>query len=165
MKTVGALTVTKEGDRELALTRIFGAPREKLFDAWTQPELIKQWLAPRGTVLAVCDIDLRVGGAYRYVWHGPNGERMGMRGVYREIVRPERIVNTETFDESWYPGSAVGTAVLTERAGRTTLTTTVRYESREARQAVLESPMEQGLGAGYDKLAELLASTEAQAVR
>ena len=160
------LQVVARGEREIVITRDFDAPRALVFDALTKPELVKRWLGVfGGWTLAVCDIDLRVGGAYRYVWHGPNGERMGMRGVYREIVRPERIVNTETFDESWYPGSAVGTAVLTERAGRTTLTTTVLYESREARQAVLESPMEQGLGAGYDKLAELLASTEAQAVR
>jgi uncharacterized protein YndB with AHSA1/START domain len=82
-----------------------------------------------------------------------------MGGVFREIVPPERIVSTEKFDESWYPGEAVGTVVLTEQGGQTTLTQTVQYQSREAREAVLKSPMESGVGAGYDRLAELLAST------
>ena len=84
-----------------------------------------------------------------------------MGGVFREIVPPERIVSTEKFDESWYPGEAVGTVVLTEEGGKTTLTQTVQYQSREAREAVLKSPMESGVAAGYDRLAELLASTRA----
>ncbi len=83
---------------------------------------------------------------------------MGMGGVFREIVPPERIVSTEKFDEAWYPGEAVGTVVLTEEGGKTTLTQTVQYQSREAREAVLKSPMESGVAAGYDRLAELLAS-------
>jgi len=86
---------------------------------------------------------------------------MGMGGVYREIVAPERIVNTEKFDESWYPGEAVDTLVLVEQRGKTTLTLTVRYESWEARDAVLKSGMESGVAASYDRLAELLASTPA----
>ena len=84
-----------------------------------------------------------------------------MGGVFREIVPPERIVSTEKFDESWYAGEAVGTVVLTEEGGKTTLTQTVQYQSREAREAVLKSPMESGVAAGYDRLAELLASTRA----
>ena len=87
---------------------------------------------------------------------------MGMRGVFREIVPPERIVSTEQFDESWYPGGAVGTATLVEQGGTTTLTTTVRYDSREARDAVLKSPMEQGAAAGYDVLDQFLAASLAQ---
>jgi uncharacterized protein YndB with AHSA1/START domain len=83
---------------------------------------------------------------------------MGMRGIYREVVPPARLVATEVFDESWYPGEAVDTLELVERDGRTILTVTVRYESREARDAVLQSPMEQGVAAGYDKLAEVLAT-------
>jgi uncharacterized protein YndB with AHSA1/START domain len=106
-------------------------------------------------------MDLRVGGAYRYVWRGPNGVEMGMRGVYREVVVPERIVATEKFDQSWYPGEAVSTVVMVQEGDRTTLTLTVRYESREARDAVLKSPMESGVAAGFDKLEELLASTPA----
>jgi uncharacterized protein YndB with AHSA1/START domain len=84
-----------------------------------------------------------------------------MDGVFREIVPPERIVSTEKFDEAWYPGEAVGTVVLTEEGGKTTLTQTVQYQSREAREAVMKSPMESGVAAGYDRLEELLASTMA----
>ena len=87
---------------------------------------------------------------------------MGMRGVYREIVPPERIAGTEQFDDPWYPGEAFGTYVLEQQGGKTTLTLTVRYESREARDAVLKTPMEQGVVAGYDRLAELLAALRAQ---
>jgi len=101
---------------------------------------------------------MRTGGSYRYVWHGPGGIVMGMRGTYREVVPPERVVQTERFDEAWYPGEAVGTMVLTEQGGQTTLTTTVLYESKEARDTVLRSPMEEGVGAGFDNLERLLAT-------
>ncbi len=88
---------------------------------------------------------------------------MGMRGVYREVVPPERIVATESFDDPWYEGEAVGTVVFDEEGGKTTLKTTVRYASKEVRDAVLRTPMEQGAAASYDKLAELLASQDAGA--
>lgn len=160
MKNTGTLQVTTPSDREIAMTRVFDAPRSLVFDALTKPELLKRWLGVfGGWSLAVCEIDLRVGGTYRYVWRGADGAEMGMRGVYREIVRPERIVATESFDEPWYPGEALDTMVLIEQGGKTTLTTTVLHESREARDGVLKSPMEQGVAASYDKLAELLAST------
>ena len=157
------LKVEARGDREIVMTRAFDAHRELVFDALTRPELLKRWFgAIGGWSLAVCDVDLRVGGGYRYVWRGPDGAQMGMRGVFREIVPPERIVSTEQFDESWYPGGAVGTATLVEQGGTTTLTTTVRYDSREARDAVLKSPMEQGAAAGYDVLDQFLVDSVAQ---
>lgn len=153
------LTVTARGDRELVMTRSFEAPRELVFQAFTRPELLKRWFGVfGGWSLEVCDVDLRVGGSFRYLWRGPDGITMGMRGEYREVVPPARIVSTESFDESWYPGGAVGTMVLTEDRGTTTVTTTVRYESKEARDAVLRSPMEQGVGAGFDQLEAVLAS-------
>lgn len=156
------LTVTARGDREVEMTRSFDAPRELVFQALTRPELLRRWFGVfGGWSLEICDIDLRVGGSYRYLWRGPDGITMGMRGEYREVVPPERIVSTERFDESWYPGGAVGTMVLTEARGTTTITTTVRYESKEARDAVLRSPMEQGVGAGYDHLEALLATLNA----
>jgi len=157
------LKLTTPSDREIAMTRVFDAPRQLVFDAHTKPDLVRQWLlGPPGWSMPVCEIDLRVGGKYRYVWrHDRDGTEMGMGGVYREIVPPERIVNTEKFDEAWYPGEAVDTLVLAERGGRTTLTLTVRYESRDARDAVLKSGMESGVAASYDRLAELLASTPA----
>jgi uncharacterized protein YndB with AHSA1/START domain len=154
------LKVTASGDREIVMTRVFDAPRRLVFDACTKPELVKRWLlGPDGWSMPVCEIDLRVGGKYRYVWRRDrDGTDMGMGGVYREIVAPERIVATEVFDDPWYPGEAVGTLVLVEQGGKTTLTQTMLYESRETRDAVLKSPMESGVAASYDRLAELLAS-------
>ena len=158
MKNIGNLTVTTPTDREIEMTRVFDAPRRLVFEALTKPELVKQWLlGPPGWTMPVCEIDLRVGGGFRYVWHGAGGEQMGMRGVYREIVPPERIVATESFDEPWYPGEAVGTYILAEQAGKTTLTFTVRYGSRETRDAVLKTGMDTGVAASFDRLAELVA--------
>ncbi|HWZ85083.1 MAG TPA: SRPBCC family protein [Thermoanaerobaculia bacterium] len=161
MRNAGALTVTAPGDREIAMTRTFDAPRRLVFEAWTTPELLKRWLSgPPQWSLDVCEIDLRVGGRFRYVWRNSrNGDLMGMGGVYREIVVPERVVATEQFDDPWYPGEAVGTVVFVESGGATTITQTIRYGSREARDGVLKSPMEEGVGHSYDKLAELLASS------
>ena len=159
MNSSGALKVTAQSDREIVMTRVFDAPRNLVFDAYTKPELLRRWLGVFGGYsMPVCEVDLRVGGTYRFVWRGPDGAEMGVRGVYREVVRPERLVHTEKFDEAWYPGEALITTVLVEQGAKTTLTVTMRYESREARDAVLKSPMESGVGQSYDKLAELLAS-------
>lgn len=153
------LKITTPSDREIMMTREFDAPRNLVFEAMTKPDLVKRWLGVfGGWSLEVCEIDLRVGGKYRYVWHGPDGSRMAMGGEYREIVPNERIVNTEKFDEPWYEGEAVGTAILTEQNGRTTLSTTVLYDTKAIRDAVLKSPMERGVSASYDKLEELLAA-------
>jgi uncharacterized protein YndB with AHSA1/START domain len=159
MKNAGNLQVTTPTEREIAMTRVFDAPRRLIYDAWTKPELLKRWLGVfGGWVLAVCEIDLNVGGTYRYIWRGPDGTEMGMSGVYREIVPGERLVCTEVFDEPWYEGEAVDTLVFVEQGGRTTVTTTVLYESKAVRDAVLKSPMEHGVAAGYDRLEEILAS-------
>jgi uncharacterized protein YndB with AHSA1/START domain len=133
---MGSLKLTTRGDREIVMTRVFDAPRRLVFDALTKPELVKQWL------LGPPDSD---------------GSEMGMGGVYREILAPERVVATEKFDEAWYPGEALGTTVLVEQGRKTTVTQTMLYESREARDAVLKSGMEKGVAASYDRLAEMLA--------
>ena len=123
MRNSETFKITTRGDRELVMTREFDAPRHLVFDAFTKPELVRRWLlGPDGWSMPVCEIDLRVGGSYRYVWRHASGNEMGMGGVFREIVPPERIVSTEKFDHAWYPGEAVGTIVLTEHAGKTTLT-------------------------------------------
>jgi uncharacterized protein YndB with AHSA1/START domain len=166
MRNTGALQVTTPTDREIVMTRVFDAPRSLVFDAFTRPELLKRWLGVfGGWSLEVCEVDLRVGGTYRYVWRGPDGAEMGMRGVHREIVPAERIVATEVFDDPWYEGEAVSTVVFVEQGGKTTITNTVLYASKETRDAVLRTPMEKGVAAGYDKLADLLASTLAEGVR
>jgi uncharacterized protein YndB with AHSA1/START domain len=158
MKDSGTLQVSTPSEREIAMTRVFDAPRTLVWDALTKPELIKRWLGVRGGWrLDVCEVDLKVGGKYRYVWR-KDDTQMGMGGVYREVARPERIVATELFDVSWYEGDALDTTVLTEKGGKTTLTMTVRYSSREVRDAVLKSPMKSGVEEGYDTLAELLAT-------
>jgi uncharacterized protein YndB with AHSA1/START domain len=158
MTNAGNLKVTTRGDREIVMTRAFDAPRKLVFDAFTKPELVKQWLlGPPGWSMPVCEIDLRVGGTYRYVWRKAGVPDMGLGGVYREVLAPERVVSTEKFDQAWYPGEAVGTLVLVEQGGKTTVTQTVIYESQEARDGILKSGMEKGVAASYDRLAELLA--------
>jgi uncharacterized protein YndB with AHSA1/START domain len=154
------LKVEARGDREIVMTRTFEAPRALVFEALTRPELVRRWLlGPDGWSMPVCEIDLKVGGSYRYLWRRDrDGTEMGMGGVFREISVPERVVATEKFDEAWYPGEAVDTTILTEQDGKTTLTQIVLYQSREARDAVLKSPMESGVTASYDRLENVLAS-------
>ena len=155
------LKITPSGDRELVMTRDFDAPRKLVYDAHTKPELVRQWLlGPPGWTMPVCEMDVRVGGKYRWVWKSErDGTTMGMGGVYRDVNAPERIVSTEKFDEAWYPGESLNTLVLVEKAGQTTLTQTMRYESREAREAVVKSGMEKGVAASYDRLEDVLAAT------
>ena len=158
-----ALTITKSGDRDLVMTREFDAPRTLVYDAHTKPDLVRQWLlGPPGWTMPVCDMDVRVGGTYRWVWRKEtDGSEMGMGGVYREVKAPERLVTTEKFDEAWYPGESLNTLVLVEQGGRTTLTQTMRYESPAAREAVIKSGMEKGVEASYDRLADVLAASAA----
>ena len=158
-KQTEVLKLTAQGDREIVMTRAFHAPRRLVFDALTRPELVKRWLiGPPGWSMPVCEIDLKVGGSYRYVWRHTDGKEMGVRGVYRDIVPEERVICTERFDEAWYPGEALLTTTLVEQDGKTTLTSTVLYVSKEARDGVLKSGMENGVAASYDRLAELVSS-------
>src|ERR1700736_528378 len=160
MKNTGTLKVTTPTDREIVLARVFDAPRHLVFDAFSKPELLKRWFGPRGWSLVVCEVDLKVGGGFRFVLRGPNEKEMGMRGVYRELAPPERSVHMESFDD--YPGESMVTAVLVEQGGKTTLTATVLYPSQEVRDIVIKSGMEHGAAESYDKLAELLAAAEAR---
>lgn len=150
--------VKAKGTREIVITRAFEAPRTLLFDAFSKPAMVKQWLhGPPGWTLTVCRIDLRVGGKYRYAWSNADGSVMGISGIYKEVKRPERIVSTERFDQAWYPGEALGTIVLNEKSGVTRMTLTMLYESKAARDGVLSSPMESGLEFSYQQLDALLA--------
>jgi uncharacterized protein YndB with AHSA1/START domain len=155
MKNTGTLKVTTPTDREIVLTRVFDAPRNLVFDAFSKPELLKRWFGPRGWSLVVCDVDLRVGGGFRFVMRSPDGKDMGMRGTYRELAPPDRSVHMESFDD--YPGESQVTAAFVEKDGKTTLTATILYPSKEIRDIVIKSGMEYGAAESYDKLAELLA--------
>jgi len=151
------LNVEALGDREIVMTRAFDAPRQMVWDAYTRPELLRRWLGVRGGwTFAECEVDLRVGGAYRWVWRGPDGQLMGMGGVFREVSPPARLVATEKFDDPWYPGESVNTVTFVEEGGKTVMTTTMRYESRAARDGVLASPMEKGVAESYAMLDEVL---------
>jgi uncharacterized protein YndB with AHSA1/START domain len=154
MERPGGLKVAALGEREILMTREFDASVERVFDAFTKPELLRRWLfGPDGWVMSVCEVDLKVGGKYRYVWtREDSGEGMGMGGSYREISKPKRIVATEIFDQAWYPGEAISTLELNAKGGKTSMKQVLAYESRAARDGVLQSPMEQGLEMGYARL-------------
>ena len=158
MKTA-ALTVTTPSERDLVMTREFDAPRGMVFDALTKPELVRRWLlGPPGWTMPVCDIELRVGGKYRYVWRNADGREMGMGGTFTEMVRPSRLVVTESYDDHWTGGETVVTTELVETRGKTTVSTTVRYATREARDAALKMGATKGLEASYVRLDELLTA-------
>lgn len=161
----GRVILTTPSDREIVMTRVFDAPRQRVFDAWTKPELLRRWFGSDGWSVSVAEIDLRPGGSYRYVMHHTDGRQIVLRGEYRDVVPPERLVTTEVFEGfsevGWRPEDAtVTTAVLTERDGKTTWTATAVYPSKEVRDTALRSPEAwHGLDEGLDRLAELLAAT------
>jgi len=154
MRNTGTLSVSTPTDLEIVMTRAFDAPRALVYEAFSKPELLRQWFGPRGWSLAVCEVDLRVGGGFRFVLRGPDGKEMGMRGTYLELAPPERSVHLESFDD--YPGESHVTSLFVEKSGQTTLTVTVLYPSKQVRDAVIQSGMEHGAAESYDRLAELL---------
>ncbi len=152
-----ATTFTMKSDTELEMSRTFNAPREVVFAAHTKPEHIKQWWGPRNTTVVSAEIDFRVGGKWRFVLRSSNGTEHAFRGEYREIVAPERLVNT--FEYEGAPGYiSVETAELVEHDGKTTLTTTSVYGSVEDRDAVVTSGMEEGARETWERLAEYVES-------
>jgi uncharacterized protein YndB with AHSA1/START domain len=159
MQNTGNLKVTTPSDQEIVMTRVFNAPRRLVYQAFTRPELIQRWLGPRGWTLPTCEVDLRVGGKYRYVGQGPDGTKLGWGGTFREIVPEQRIVHTESFDD--YPGEALITAVWSESGGKTTMTLTMLLASKEVRDAIIASGMEHGAAESYDRLEEMLAEETA----
>jgi uncharacterized protein YndB with AHSA1/START domain len=153
------LTITTPSDREVLLTRDFDAPASLVFDALTKPEWLKRWYGPAGWTLVVCDIDLRVGGAWRFVVRQPAGKEIGQKGIYQEIDRPNRIVNTESW-EDWDAGETLVTTVLNEHDGRTTFHCTILFPSKDVRDTVVKAGLEHGAIEGYNKLAEVLAAAQ-----
>jgi uncharacterized protein YndB with AHSA1/START domain len=149
-------TLTMVSDEEIAISRAFDAPRQLVFEAHTKPEHVTQWLlGPEGWTMPVCEIDLRPGGSWRFAWQHADGRKLEMTGVYREVVPPFRIVNTERWGPDW--PETVNTVQFSEEDGRTTVTQTVRYDSREARDAALATGMMSGVERSYELLDGLLA--------
>jgi uncharacterized protein YndB with AHSA1/START domain len=150
-------TVTTPSDREIRMTRLFDAPRALVFDAMTRPEHIRNWWGNLGDgySVPVCEVDLRVGGKWRFVNRTPNGEEAAFYGEYREIDPPGRVVFTEIFER--YPDAvSIVTSVLTEENGRTRMTATVEYPSQDVRDMVRASGMERGAAISYDRLEDVV---------
>jgi uncharacterized protein YndB with AHSA1/START domain len=144
--------VTTPSEREIVLTRLFDAPRRLVFEAMTRPEHVKRWwgILDEGYSVPVCEIDLRPGGKWRFVGRSPQGD-VCFYGVYREIAPPDRLVFTEIY-EPFPDAESVVTAVYTEEAGKTRLTASCLYPSKEVRDMVLQSGMEKGAAISYDRL-------------
>jgi uncharacterized protein YndB with AHSA1/START domain len=156
----GKLKVTLPGDCEILVTREFAAPRRLVYDAHTVPAVVQQWLyGPDGWSMPVCEIDLRVGGAYRYVWRQrSDGMEFGVRGTFREIVPHEKLVSTERFEGPMDQGEAVNTLTFEERNGKTHLALHMRYPSKEVRDGAIQSGMNDGIEMGYARLEGQLAA-------
>ena len=156
----GTATVTLPTDQQILITREFDAPRHLVYEAWTTPELVRRWWhANRGEV-TVAEIDLRVGGTWRYVSVTPDGFEVAFHGEYREIVPDERIVSTEVYEMPGVaePEGTLNTMTLTEHDGRTTMTVLVQAPSKEVRDAIVESGMEAGMQDALDLLEGVAAS-------
>ncbi len=154
-KNSSATTLTTPSDREIVITRVVAAPRRLVFAAYTNPENLPHWmLGPEGWTMPVCEIDLRPGGAWHFVWRRADGTEMAMRGVYQEIMPPERLVCTESWGGDW--PETLNTLILTEEDGKTTITQRVLYPSKEARDAALKTGMLEGASQGFTRLDEYL---------
>jgi len=154
-RNIFGLVITTPSDREIVLTRSFDAPRKLVFEAWTQPEHVKRWWGCQSSSMTVCEIDLRVGGAWRYVLRALNGDEHGFHGVYREIAAPARLVHTYIY-EPFPDHGALNTVQFEERDGKTTITETILHHSTEARDGHLNSGMEAGAAESLNRLAAYL---------
>ena len=155
------LEVTTPSDREIAMTRVFDAPRDLVFDCWTIPALIRRWLGPADWVFTTCEFDARVGGKWRFVTKGPNGMEMGSSGEVLELTRPDWIKTNEVYDMDWTGGQTIVTNRISEANGITTSVVTVLYATKEAREGARATPMAEGMEMGFKRLEELLADMPA----
>ncbi len=154
VKTVGGLSASLPSDRTIRLTRNFKAPRQLVWDAHTQPHLLKRWLlGPPGWTMPVCEVDLRVGGRYRYEWRNVDGARtMALSGTYRIVDAPETLADTQVFDDNWTDGEAETRITLSEQDGDTNMVFEITYASQQVRDMALSMPMMDGMEAGYARL-------------
>ncbi|MFN2565540.1 MAG: SRPBCC family protein [Gemmatimonadaceae bacterium] len=148
-------TITTPSDREVVITRVVNAPRRLVWEAWTNPEHVPHWmLGPEGWTMPVCEIDLRPGGSWHFVWRRANGTEMAMHGSYREVTPPERLVATESWGGDW--PETINTLALSEKQGKTTITQTILYPSKQARDAALRTGMKDGMEQSFDRLDDYL---------
>ncbi len=155
------LTITTPGDRDIVVVREFDAPRELVWLCYSKPDLVRRWYGLPDWKMTVCDMDFRVGGRWRYVTVGPTGYELASQGIYTTIAEPERIDQTEYYDDDWTKGGSANVVVFTEADGRTTATTTVTYSSPEARAAAVATPMATGMEIGFKRLDQVLAEEQA----
>lgn len=153
------ITVTTPSDREVLVTRSFAAPRQLVWDCHTKPELVRRWmLGPDGWSMPICDVDLRVGGKYRYRWRNDaDGSEFGFTGQFEEIVAPTRLVTIERLEGMEGEG-ALNTLVLEEKSGKTLMTLTMRFASKEARDGALATGMTDGMETSYQRLERVAGS-------
>lgn len=169
MTDTASLQVSTPSEHEVMVTRSYAAPRSAVFDALTNPAVLTQWLlGPAGWTMPVCEVDLRVGGKFRFKWRHVDGREIAMTGVYREVDPPHRITNTEQYEfspsehsdsetaEHAAHGETLSTIGLAEHAGKTIVAQTIRYDSPQARDAALTSGMLEGMNASYERLETLL---------
>ncbi|MHB1006309.1 MAG: SRPBCC family protein [Chloroflexota bacterium] len=150
-------TIAMPSDREVVMTHVIKAPRELVYEAYTNPVHIPHWmLGPEGWTMPVCQLDLRPGGTWHFVWRQSDGTAMAMDGEYREVAPPERLVNTESWGGDW--PETLNTVEFTEDGGNTTITTRILYKSKEARDAAIGTGMKDGASQSYGRLARYLAS-------
>jgi uncharacterized protein YndB with AHSA1/START domain len=157
MTSSGTAVVTLPSDTQILITREFAAPKHLVYKAWTTPELIKRWWSANRGEVTIAEVDLRVGGMWRYVMIAEGGFEVGFHGEYREIIPNERIVSTEVF-EGMPDAEAVDTLTLAEKAGRTTLSVLVQHQTKEHRDAHIESGMEAGMQDAMDLLEQVAIS-------
>lgn len=157
MSKLASTIISTPSEREVTLTRHFDSSPELVFRALTEPALLRLWYGPSGWQLVVCEIDLRVGGAFHFVSQRPGGKQVGQRGIYREITPGERLVHSEWW-EDWNPGECLVTVELSEMWRQTRLTSTTLFPSREVRDTILESGMKRSADELYDKLDEVLGT-------
>jgi uncharacterized protein YndB with AHSA1/START domain len=160
MTTSGTAKVTLPTDTQILITREFAAPRHLVWKAWTTPELVRRWFHANRGEMTICEIDLRVGGTWRYVMIAEGGFEVGFHGEYREIVPNERLVSTEAYEgiPDADAHAALDTLTLEERDGRTLLTVLVEHPTKEGRDAHIESGMEDGMQDAMDLLEQVAVS-------
>jgi len=153
----GLTQYSTPSDTQVAIVRAFAAPRLIVFEAWTNPTYIRQWmLGPPGWTMPICELDLRPGGAWRYVWRKENGAEMEMTGEVREVDPPARVVTTERWGPDW--PETMNAMDLVEEDGVTTVTLTITYSSKEAREAALQTGMKDGMEMSFARLDSLVGS-------